>query len=212
MGKIKDKIKKELHRDVRRVKVEVYHDIKYVKTHIPKVITFAIGLTFFIILFAIFKTKQGDKFNQSAESILSVANTKNYVIKPAKAKLILDDKDYQIIDIRSKKKRRAFKIDNSKHIPLEQILAEEYKVFWKNSTKKILTCNTEIESTQAWLILSELGYKNIQVLEGGMEYWKEFTKSEFGFAKDKSKNDELPKYDYAKIMKSFKKKSIESKK
>ena len=210
MGKIKEKIKKELDRDLRRVKVEVYHDVKYVKTHIPKVIASFIALAFFIILFVLFKTKEGDKFTQTSKEKLAIANAKNYVIKPDKVKSLLADKNYKFVDIRSNQERKVFKIDDVKHIPFKKILEEKYKPFWNNKENKILICKNEIESTQAGLILYELGYKNILVLEGGMDYWREFDNSEFSLAKNKSINNEKPKYDYAKIMKSFKAKSKDS--
>ena len=205
MGKLKNKLKKELDRDIRRVKVEVYHDIKYVKTHIPKVITAFMVLIFFVILLVLFKTKQGDKFNQSPEDMVAFASTRDYVIKPAKVQNLLEDTTYQFIDIRSNQERKVYKMDKATHIPFEQILAEDFKSVWRNETKKILVCENEIESTQAWLLLSELGYTNILVLEGGMNYWKKYTLSKFGLKKDESQNDEKPKYDYAKVMKSFKK-------
>jgi len=206
MGKLKNIVKKVLDRDIRRVKVEVYHDIKYVKTHIPKVIASSIVLIFFIILFVLFKTKQGDKFNHSDDTMLTLANTKAYIIKPSKVKDILQAnlKDYQIIDIRSSQEQKIFKIDNSILIPFERILEDKHKGLWDNDTKKILACKNEIESTQAWLILSELGYKNILVLEGGIDYWKDFTKSIFRSALNESIDEEKPKFDYKKIMKDLK--------
>jgi len=208
MGKLKNKIKKELNRDVRRVKVEVYQDVKYIKTHIPKVITSFIILAFFIILFVLFKTKQGDKFNQSPNKMIALVNTKNYVIKPTKVSDFLKDKstDYQLIDIRSSQERRVYKIDESSHIPFERILEKEYRSLWNNNTIKVLVSENDLEATQAWLILKELGYKNIQVLEGGIDFWKEDMKSEFGLKVNRSKDDEAPKYDFAKTMADFKKK------
>jgi rhodanese-related sulfurtransferase len=207
MGKLKDKIKKELDRDVRRVKVEVYQDVKYVKTHMPKVISAFIIVIFFIILFVIFKTKQGDKFNQTTEKMLAKANTKDYVIKPSKLKKVVSTnlENYQVIDIRSSKERKIFQIENTIHIPFERILENEYKQVWNSKDNKILVCQNEIESTQAWLILSELGYTNIFVLEGGTAFFKEYMKSEFGFKTDKTSDDEKPKYNYKKIMDDFKK-------
>jgi len=202
MGKIKDKLKKEIDRDIRRVKVEVYHDVKYVKTHIPKVIASFIIFAFFIILFVLFKTKQGDKFSHPVNEMVALAKTKNHIVKPTSLSTILKSKDKKVklIDLRSSKDRKIFTIDGSMHIPFERILESEYKELWNDDNKKILFCRNEIESNQAWLILTELGYKNISVLEGGANYWREFTKSEFGFKSDQSKDDEKPKFDYKKTM------------
>ncbi len=200
MGKIKNILKKELDRDIRRVKVEVYQDIKYVKTHIPKVIASFIVLIFFIILFVLFKTKQGDKFSKNTDEMLSLASTKDYIITSYNADKLLQDKTYTFVDIRTKKQRATGKIDGSKHIPFKQLLVQEHKVFWKNNNKKILVCDGVILSTQSWLLLSELGYKNIYILEGGMNYWKKYTASIFGNKPIKGESDEEPRYDFKKEM------------
>jgi len=189
-----------LERDVRRLKVEVYHDKQYVKTHIPTFITAFITLAFFVILFVIFKTKQGEQFAHSAKDMVETVKNENYLVKPSKVFDFqrMNNTEWEIVDVRSPRFYANHHIDGAKNISFASMLKESNTDYWKSTTKKLLYADDEARAVNAWFILSELGYENIYVLEGGYDFWKKNIESKF--TKAYSVNDEKAKYDYKKIM------------
>jgi len=189
-----------LERDVRRLKVEVYHDKQYVKTHIPTFIAAFITLAFFIILFVIFRTKQGEQFTHSAKDMVETVKSEDYLIKPSKGYDLvrMSGDEWEIVDLRASHIYNNHHIDGAKNVSFVRILQDNNLEFWNSSSSKLLYAEDEAQAVNAWFILSELGYKNIYVLEGGHAFWHKNIETEF--KKSFSINDEKAKYDYKKIM------------
>ncbi len=191
-----------LERDMRRLKVEVYQDTKYIKTHIPNLIMGVFTLAFFLVMFILFKTKQGEKFAHSAKDMMSQVQNENYLVKPIKAQELLTFKDtnWEFVDIRSPRFYNSGHIEGAKNKSFAYLLNETNDDFWNSSTHKLLYASDEAQAVNAWFLLFELGYKNIHVLEGGYSYWK--TNVANNFSKATSVSDEKAKYDYKQIMKA----------
>lgn len=50
------------------------------------------------------------------------------------------------------------------NIPLPEILSEDSKKLWENSSPKVIYAQNEAESYQAWVLLRQMGYTGIYVL------------------------------------------------
>lgn len=189
-----------LERDVRRLKVEVYHDAKYVKTHIPNFIAGFIILAFFVVLMVLFRTKQGEQFTHSAKDMVSEVKSDTYLIKPSKAYdfIRMENGEWEIVDLRSPRFYNNHHIDKAINVSFAYMLDESNRDFWESTTHKLLYAESEAKAVNAWFILSELGYKNIHVLEGGHSFWHNNVETDF--KKSFSVDDEKAQYDFKKIM------------
>lgn len=77
--------------------------------------------------------------------------------------------DYRLIDIRSEKEFSDYNIPTSENIPMSQL---NNSGLMRNE-KIILYSEGGIHSAQAWFLLKAKDYKNVYMLRGGLEEWKD---------------------------------------
>ena len=82
---------------------------------------------------------------------------------------ILEMKPTNIIDIRSNEKYNNNHIDNAINIPFEKLILNPEKYLDKNK-KYFIYCQKGITSKKACMILSNKGYKIVNI-NGGYEEW-----------------------------------------
>ena len=86
--------------------------------------------------------------------------------------LINQDPSYLLIDVRDEEKPTKYSIPNSVNIPLKKLLDEDSERYLnQNEYDVILYSNDNFYADQAWIICTRLGYKNLRVLEGGVNKW-----------------------------------------
>lgn len=84
-------------------------------------------------------------------------------------KILQYDKNIAIVDVRDEKNYNLLAIPGSVNIPVEKLFDREWEDFLGNITiQKIFVADNQKNSLEAALIAKEIGYKNIYVLEGGM--------------------------------------------
>jgi len=115
--------------------------------------------------------------------------------------LLKDTVNYQFIDVRSAHKFIGSHLPHAINIPLSkkflcndnmQILNQDDKMlvlFGKNSSQSVAT----------FLLLKQLGFKNMKVALGGCHYSKGYLMNNFGMLTG-AYNDETPRYNYAKVV------------
>lgn len=77
--------------------------------------------------------------------------------------------DYRLIDLRTEKEFAEYHIPTAENVPLTEI--EQYPLY--RNEKIILYSEGGIHSSQAWMLLRAKGYKNVYMLMGGLDEWKD---------------------------------------
>ena len=120
---------------------------------------------------------------------------------PNKALEVISKKnqDYIFIDIRNPREFDNFHIEGAVNVPMQRALDDEYIPDLKNSKKKVLYSDESIKADQIRVLLTQYGYDNLYVLQGGANYWKENMVSKDVFKSKAEYDDEKLKFDIAKV-------------
>ncbi len=87
-------------------------------------------------------------------------------------KIINQDPSFLLIDVRNEESYEKYSLPNSINIPLEKLLTEDSASFLnQDQFDVILFSNDNFYADQAWLLCDRLDYKNLRVLEGGINTW-----------------------------------------
>ncbi|MBI1859900.1 MAG: rhodanese-like domain-containing protein [Deltaproteobacteria bacterium] len=76
---------------------------------------------------------------------------------------------FQILDVRENWEKGYGSIPNSR--PLDAILLKEIRTQWPKTTPIVVYCHFGVRSLDAAVTLTELGLKNVSVLQGGVDAW-----------------------------------------
>lgn len=116
------------------------------------------------------------------ETMLNQIADKNYVSSiPVKLitsdelafRLIDDDKDLQIIDLRSQKEFNAMALPKSNRFNLENIFEKDiHNILSIKHKRNVIIANNEFIAKQGAVLAKNLGYDNIAVLKGGLDEFK----------------------------------------
>jgi len=83
-----------------------------------------------------------------------------------------EDSTVQIIDIRSESDYKYCNIPGSINIPFHDLLNPDWEGYLNQADAKIIVYgNGDQIANSAWTIASGLGYKNIFVMQGGLNEW-----------------------------------------
>ncbi len=166
-----------------------------------KLLGLIIVLLFAGLIFTSLKSSKKYRFNKAAEVQHSELIKANHFISPEEAKALLSnqDDDYVIVDIRRPRDFDNFHIPGSVNIPLQRVLDDKFKPYLNNNKKKILYSAENIKANEIWLLLSQFGYDNLFVLQGGANYWKDHMISKNVFDKKGEFDDEKLNFDPKKL-------------
>lgn len=115
------------------------------------------------------------KFRMSAEELHRQVVEGNYMISPMEAQKIIErgDDRYVFIDIRNPREFDNFHLDGAVNVPLQRVLDDGYVSYLKNEKIKVLYSDEGTDANQVRLLLTQYGYENLLVLQGGVDFWKE---------------------------------------
>jgi len=86
--------------------------------------------------------------------------------------IISGDPSIQLIDVRVDKFYSKFTLKGAINIPLKDILKQEnLDYFDQDVYKTIIFSNGTSDADVAWMLVTRLGYKNVYVMEGGLNAW-----------------------------------------
>ena len=134
-------------------------------------------LALFLIVFAgglIFGSKVPEQEGIKVEHLLNNAiSPERYISTDQVAqKIIGQDPSFILIDVRSAENYKTYSLPNAINIPIENLLDEENEIYLNQSKRDIIFySNDNLYADQAWVLSNRLGYKNLRVLEGGMNKW-----------------------------------------
>jgi len=112
--------------------------------------------------------------------------------------LVQKDPTLQLIDVRSQSEFEQYHLPGAINVPLDNILSEENSSWFGADGKMVvLYANGTTHASQAWMLLRQNGYKNLYVMQGGMNYWAETIMNPTQPAATAA-DDELARYDFRK--------------
>ncbi|MCB0838121.1 MAG: rhodanese-like domain-containing protein [Bacteroidetes bacterium] len=139
-------------------------------------------------------------FRYSSNEMLEKMDDQTHLLSPQEFIDLRTQQDLIIVDLRDPKLFAAFSLDSAKNIAAERVLDKSLKPFFQTETTKVLVDQDGLQANQIWVLLTQFGYENLMVLEGGIKNWQEkvevTTLDKFtGF------KDEKPQVDFAEVMK-----------
>ncbi len=139
-------------------------------------------------------------YRLTASEMLELSNNRVHYYSPEEVANILVQKDpeFQLIDIRPQDEFEKFTLPNAINIPFTDLLSEEYRDILNQDVKRnILFANGTVDATKAWMVMSQLGWQNNYVMEGGLNYWAEVIMNPLPPAST-SANEEIARYQFRK--------------
>ncbi len=173
------------------------------------------GLFIIIAVFLIytsFRHNQKYKFSVSTEDMHAKILNGSHRITPAEAKKLLKNEDYIFVDLSNPRQYEYFHIEGSVNVPFEMVLNESYVSILEEDKNKVFISKDGIRAEEIWTLLTQRGYDNLFVLEGGRAYWRNFVANSDVFKKSMAYEDEKAKFDYKGLTSKKEKDSTEVKK
>jgi rhodanese-related sulfurtransferase len=134
----------------------------------------------------------------SAAQLLEEVNTQTQFLTPEVVADMIVKKDpaLQLIDVRSQDEFEKFSLPGAINIPITNLLSEQYKeVFDQDAKMNVFYSNGTVTSNEAWMLTRQMGYSNLYVLEGGLNYWFDVILNPEKPAST-SPDEEFAKYDF----------------
>ena len=108
------------------------------------------------------------------QELLSRAiSPERYISTDEVASIIINqDPSYLFIDVRDEESYQNYSLPNAVNIPLGKLLDEDFEPYLnQDEYDVILFSNNHFYANEAWIICNRLDYKNLRVLEGGLNNW-----------------------------------------
>lgn len=169
-----------------------------------KLPTAAIIFVGILILGFIFVDKPKYEFKLSSSEMLEEALKYEHVLGPQKLVSIYlsNDSLYQFIDLRDPRAYAEGHLEGAINIPANSVLRDQYQDILNQSDKIIVLYHeSHIETCGPWLVLKQLGYKNMRVMKGGYNYAQGHLVDEFSPLSGQH-SDEQALYDFVKVINS----------
>ena len=166
-------------------------------TFSPRLMLTAVLLLLGVIIAAVPKNTT-TPYKLSASQILDELKSGTQYLEPEQIAQMLVEKDpyLQLIDIRSLNEFDKFSLQGAISIPIDNLLSPEYvEVFDQDVKLNVFYGNGTTQANEAWMLLRQLGYKNIYVLRGGLNYWAETILNPTA-PSNTDPNDDLARYDF----------------
>jgi len=171
-------------------------DMKQI-TFSPRLMLTAVLLLLGVIIAAVPKNTT-TPYKLSAAQILDELKSGTQYLEPEQVAQMLVEKDpyLQLIDIRSLNEFEKFSLQGAINIPIDNLLAPEFvETFDQDVKLNVFYGNGTTQANEAWMLLRQLGYKNIYVLRGGLNYWTEAILNPSA-PSNTDPNDDIARYDF----------------
>ena len=120
-----------------------------------------IVLLFGLLLLLTGKADKSD-FKYSAQEMHQLVTTTDYVIDSGHLK---EMPGYTLIDLRRPEEFVQGHLEGATNIPVASVLNDEHKALFASETPKVLLAHDPILAHETWMLLTQLGYGNLWVME-----------------------------------------------
>ncbi len=110
---------------------------------------------------------------KSEELLSRVISPERYISTDEVASILINqDPSYLLIDVRDQESYNKYSLPNAINIPLKNLLDENFEGYLnQDEYDVVLFSNDNFTADQAWILCNRLDYKNLRVLEGGVNNW-----------------------------------------
>jgi sulfur-carrier protein adenylyltransferase/sulfurtransferase len=139
-------------------------------------------------------------YKLSAAQMLTEATGNSQFLSPDEVADMIVQKDpkLQLIDVRTPDEFMKFSLPGAVNVPLADLLSDDFKdVLDQDIKMNVFYSNGSLQANEAWMITTQLGYKNNYVLQGGLNYWAQTIMNPSAPAST-SPDEEIAKYDFRK--------------
>lgn len=107
------------------------------------------------------------------ELLSRVISSERYISTDEVASIIINqDPSYLLIDVRDEESYNNYSLPNAVNIPLNKLLDEDFEGYLnQDEYDVVLFSNDNFYADEAWIICNRLDFKNLRVLEGGINNW-----------------------------------------
>ena len=136
-------------------------------------LSFVFGFLALIVVLVIARTSNNNLFRQDSKRAISLAQKGNNLISLIELESLSEE--YLIVDLGSKEKFNSLEFQNAINIPFENILKKEAQQILKETEGEIILFAEDYTIVpKAWVILNQLGYSKVYMLqpEGNREVFK----------------------------------------
>lgn len=104
-----------------------------------------------------------------------IHSANRYINTDQLAKRMIDeDPIVFLVDVRPASAFEVYTLPGAINIPLNDLLNEDWRGYLDQDVYDIIFfSNDDVLAEQAWVLCKQLGYKNLYVLQGGLNYWFE---------------------------------------
>jgi sulfur-carrier protein adenylyltransferase/sulfurtransferase len=166
-------------------------------TFTPRMLLTAVLISLGVIIAAVPKNTT-KPYKLTAVQILDELKSGTQYLEPEQVAQMLVEKDpyLQLIDIRPQDEFEKYSLQGAINIPLDNLLSSDNtEIFDQDVKLNVFYGNGTTQANEAWMLLRQLGYKNINVLRGGLNYWAEAILNP-SVPPSTSSNDDLARYDF----------------
>lgn len=128
-------------------------------------------LTLLIIYIILPEERKSSVTERNATEIIEMYESGDYHTNAVEVayKLMNDDPDLILIDVRDSLSVSIFQMPNSVYIPVEEMFERQWSDFFKDEDrKKVFYSNGEPQAAIAWHMAARAGFNNIHILKGGL--------------------------------------------
>jgi rhodanese-related sulfurtransferase len=139
-------------------------------------------------------------YKLTASELLSEVNTRTQFVAPETVAdmIVKKDPDLQLVDVRSQDEFEKFSLPGAINVPITDLLSDQHMTLFDQDVKmNIFYANSTVMANEAWMIIRQMGYSNIYVLEGGLNYWFDAILNPKQ-PSSVSSDEEFAKYDFRK--------------
>jgi rhodanese-related sulfurtransferase len=155
----------------------IYMDIRNV-IRTNRIFLAALLFVFIIIIILLGMKSPAVNFKMTPEAIAAMLREPGNQVSPVELykKMSNGDKSQVLVDVRSTDEFSKGHIQTSVNIPIRELLEKRSLSFLreleKSDTKAILYGDDQLQANGPWMVLKQLGFNNIKVLQGGYSFYR----------------------------------------
>ena len=116
---------------------------------------------FFGLLLLLTSRVERSHLKYSAEEMLEKAKT-DYVVKEGDLQRL---RGYTLIDLQEPQLFESNHLEGAINVPFATLLEDNNKELWANNETKVITGASPMERHEAWMLLTQMGYEDLLVLQ-----------------------------------------------
>ena len=121
-----------------------------------------IVVVFFSLLILLTSRIDQSEFEHSAHDMHVLIRDVDYVILPGELE---EKRDHKLIDLRDPGRFAFHHLDGAINVPMASILEKKFQGLFSLDTPKVILAHDPIHAHTAWMLLTQLGYKNLFVMK-----------------------------------------------